>query len=152
MKAPIFFALMAVVSLLFFVRCSNDDVNLEPVVEYPDSGFNGANILNLHDTIYLCDLGPTYGDGEFNSMKAILPNSSSKVRVEISGIRVAVYNNQGWQTNATPYMYNNYIFETENSISADLKIYFCGEGNALVKIYENNDSIPVRIKNLVLSK
>jgi hypothetical protein len=120
--------------------------------QYPDSGFYGKNILNLSDTIYLCDIGPNLGDDDYCSMKVKLHNINSKVRVEITGKRVAVYEIQGWSTNAhsVPYIYDNYVFETEGVLSADLKIHFAGTGNATIKIYEDSNISPTRVKTITL--
>lgn len=119
--------------------------------QYPDSGFYGMNILSLTDTIYKCDVGLDIGDGKYNSMKVKLHNINSKVRVEISGKRVAVYNVQGWTTNADPYVSdNNYIFETEGVLSADLKIHLGDPGKATIKIFEDNNTSPTRVKVITL--
>jgi hypothetical protein len=84
-------------------------------------------------------------------MKAILP-SNTKLRVEIQGTQIAIYQIQGWFTNADIYQYQpdyyNYEFAAEGPISADLRIYFCGDADALINIYEDNDSLPTRIKHL----
>ena len=116
--------------------------------QYPDSGFYGKNILNLSDTIFLCDVGPEIGDGNYCSMKVKLHDIQSKVRVEITGKRVAVYNIQGWSTNADsyPYIYDNYVFETEGVLSSDLRIHFSDKGNATIKIYEDSNASPTRVK------
>ncbi len=157
MKKTYPFMITLIISLSIFTNCRKDEekpIISEDIptnrVEYPDSGFYGQNILNLTDTIYKCDIGPEYGDGKFNSMKAILSGSTSSVRVEIKGIRIAVYNTQGWNTNFTNFKYDDYVFEAENFVSADLKIFFCDEGTATVSIYENDEISPVRTKTLTL--
>ena len=129
---------------------SNTDFVYTGNPKYPEMGFHGKNILNLTDTIYPCDIGETIGDDEYNSMKVKLKSLSSKVRVEITGKRVAVYEVQGWSTNVTPYVYDDYVFETDGSLSADLKIHFSGPGGATIKIYEDNNTTPTRIKRITL--
>jgi len=138
------------VFFILFSSCTKDDDSSSGLIEYPDTGFYGKNILNHNDTVFLCDIGPIYGDGEFNSMKAILLSSNSKLRIEIKGIRLAVYNNQGWNTNFSLHLYDDYIFEAENYVSADLQIHFCDEGIATIYIFENNDTIPTRTKSIKL--
>jgi hypothetical protein len=120
--------------------------------QYPDSGFYGKNILNLSDTIFLCDKGPDLGDGDYCSMKVKLRDIHSKVRVEITGKKVAVYDIQGWITNANsyPYIYDDYVFEAEGVLSSDLKIHFNDRGNATIKIYEDNNTSPTRVKIITL--
>jgi len=144
-------AILIVLIMGLAYNCKKENEIIIEKISYPDNGFYGKNILS-NDTIYKCDIGPTFGDGNHNSMKAILPNSNSKLKVEIKGIRLALYCIQGWQTNAEeyPFRYDNYLFEAERAISPDLKVFFCGAGNATIKIYENNDTIPTRIKRISL--
>lgn len=153
MKKYIVKAVSIILILGSAYNCKKDDNNVIEKISYPDNGFYGNNILN-NDTIYKCDVGPNFGEGNYNSMKAVLPVSTSKLKVEIEGIRLAIYSNQGWQTNAKeiPYRYDNYVFEAERAISPDLKLFFCGAGNAIIKIYENNDTIPTREKRISLVK
>ena len=144
-------AILIVLTMGLVNNCKEDNDIVIEKISYPDNGFYGKNILG-NDTIYKCDIGPTFGDGNYNSMKAILPNSNSKLKVEIKGKRLALYSIQGWQTNSEAYppRYDNYLFEAERAISPDLKVFFCGSGNATIKIYENNDTIPTRIKRISL--
>ena len=120
--------------------------------QYPDSGFYGMNILNLSDTIFQGDIEPDFGDDYHCSMKVKLHNLNSKVRVELTGMQVVVYDIQGWITNANsfPYIHDNYVFEAEGVLSADLRIHFKGTGNATIKIYEDNNTSPTRIKTITL--
>ena len=120
--------------------------------QYPDSGFYGMNILNLSDSIYKADIGPDLGDDFHCSMKVKLHSINSKVRVEITGKQIAVYEIQGWSTNANsyPYIQDNYAFEAEGVLSADLRIHFNGTGNANIKIYEESNATPSRVKVITL--
>ena len=142
--------LLILLALIVASSCDKDEEQDVEIFDYPDSGFYGPNILNANDTVFLADTGPDYGDGNYNSMKAVVPNKTSELRVTIEGKRVVVYQNQGWFTNADPYRYDNYTFKAEGQITSDLKIHFCGGGSATIKIYENETEIPTRIKTIIL--
>jgi len=150
-KTIVLIPLFLVMITFLFYNCEGDESVERVEITYPDSGYYGINILNMIDSIYHFDPGPGYGDDYPNSMKAILP-SDSKLRVEIKGAQIAVYQIQGWFTNADIFQYQpdnyNYDFAAEGPISADLRIFFCGNAHAIINIYENGDSIPTRIKHL----
>lgn len=130
--------------------CNKEEEYDVDIYDYPDKGFYGSNILNDKDTVFLADTDAEFGIYRYHSMKAILPNKTSKLRVTIEGKRVRIYQNQGWFTNADPNRYDNYTFQAEGQITADLKIHLCCRGPATIKIYENNSESPTRIKNITL--
>ena len=149
-KTAIICIIFLLLAIIFLTKCNKEEICDKCLFSYPDSGFYGLNILNIQDTIFKSDKGPTYCDGMYNSMKAYLPTHQSKLRVTIEGKRVCVRNNQGWSTNYSIYKYDNYIFQAEGQIIADLQIYFCDEGKATIKIYENNFDTYSRIKVIQL--
>lgn len=150
MKTAKTFIVLSLFALTFFTNCDKDEICDTCSFIYPDSGFHGLNILNLNDTVFMADLGDGLGDGKYCSMKASLPEPTSKLKVTIEGKRVGIYNNQGWSTNWTTHVYDNYIFQTEGQIFADLRIHFDNPGEVTIKIYENNFDSYARVKVIQL--
>jgi len=149
MKAkPIIYLLTLIIITLLVTDCSKDE---SFYIEYPDSGFFGKNILNINDTIFKYD-DLNYGDGYYYSMKAILPSMDNKIKIEITGTRIAAYNSQGWLYEPFNEEFDNYIFYSEGCISSDARIHFCSESEkrVTINIYENDDVIPTRIKSIVI--
>ena len=146
MKPHIVYLVISLTALVFLTTCSKEEICDTCLFTYADSGFYGLNILNLHDTVYVADRGPDIGDGKYCSMKASLPDPTSKLMVTIEDKRVAVYNNQGWLTNWDPWTYDNYVFQAEGQTTADLKIHFNDPGQVIIKIYENNFDSYSRMK------
>ena len=153
MKAISFFCpFTLLLSIILLTNCSKDETPDTFDIEYPDSGFYGVNFLNYHDTIFNYDYGGSYGDGFYHSMKAILYSMDNKLKIEIKGTRVTVYSSSGWLYEPFNRTFDNYVFYTEGSISADLRIHLDSEEdkNALINIYENDDVLPTRTKKIRL--
>ncbi len=113
------------------------------IIEYPETGLYGKNILSLSDTIY---------NGEFFSLAANLAEGTS-LKIKIKGYDSAIWyyslgSSNNWSITGFDFNTKSQEFTAiESGHSCDLKMLFDG-GKFLIEYFEMGASSPTRIKTI----
>ena len=137
-----------VIAMIFFCACKKE----KDEIIYPSKGIYGDNIISLDSTkIISSGNGPPL----YNySMRAELPlNTSLKVIMKNNSAGGAPWSFEmasktGWSIDNYNTLKNSQQFVAYGQIICDLKMNFYSSGAAEIWIYENNDTIPTRVKNI----
>ena len=128
----------------------NTNFEFTGIIEYPETGKHGANILDKTKTEYTAG---TY------SMKAILPNGT-KLMVKISGQNwyyPAFQNNTAWESSDWNDTDNSRIFTATKTGDIDFEILFesfqysTWSNITNIFVYENNDLEPTWSKKITVN-
>jgi len=136
MKNVKFIFLALVLSL---IACEKEDVG--PIIDYPDSGYYGENILRESDTDIkaLRDIHAPESDWSYYSISADIPSDKFlKVLITRDDSLGSFYWNSdsrvGWSLTFSKV--NEISLKAEGQVYADMLILFSGIGESKISIYE----------------
>lgn len=127
------------------------------LVQYPDSGKSGYNLLSYSKVDYSGQTGGSLSSTLYKlSIAANIPKLATiKVKIKFNS-----YNPYTWSidpTNSGWLVYNNwetepgvfYFVRDDNSReNLDAKMNLIGTGTARIEVFENNLEIPIRVKDI----
>jgi hypothetical protein len=148
---PIVFIRVFLVVLAVFPACENENEKEE--ILYPAGGNFGENLLQT-DSIAVIASSDWGGSVTYYSIRAELPENTSVKLIfkyntaQSDCVHFLEYTRQGWSM--------DYVITEERSgtvhlygygqVVCEIKVYFTYSGTAEIEIYENDKTIPSRIK------
>ncbi len=125
----------------------NTDFDFTNIIEYPENGAYGSNILYKETT--------EYTDGDY-SLCAILPDGSS-LRVKIAGENwgySVAQDFSGWEPSSWNDAESSRFFTAKHTGEINLKIVFLpwiASGKIKIYVYENGDTEPTWTKEIIVN-
>ena len=144
MKGKIFAVAFAVALLC---GCEKEDVYEGASIVYPERGLSGVNLLGLEDNAAIQGYS-LYSLSANLKDNAVLMVSITRLDNNDRAIWMCGSSCKGWSVREYDSTDNTQTFVSNQAGLIDIPIQFqYNAGKCLVKIYENNSTVPNKIKN-----
>lgn len=142
--------LSAFIVVILISSCRDNGVT--PIIEYPETGFYGENVLNK----------PKLNFTQFgSSMQCKIPKGQ-KLKIRIIGIKEKKSfrfsktwyygSTNNWAVSAfdTTNMYQTFT-SIDSGLTSDARVDFANDGTFTIEYYENDSSVPTFTKTIKVS-